>query len=257
MQYLRRESNRIRGPREVAERLDLTLPCPDASGVIELDAVEKVYETGRKRTVALAGVSLRIAPGEYVAVMGPSGSGKSTLLHLAGALDLPTAGQVRINGRSTTEMSDDERAMARRMEIGFVFQFFNLLPTLTLEQNVALPMLLAGHRLRSSRSQVSALLERVGLGARHSALPDELSGGEMQRAAIARALVAEPEMILADEPTGNLDSGTGQEIIRLFGELAQHNGRTVVIVTHDAAVAAHAQRVIRLRDGQVESDRSS
>jgi len=222
--------------------------------MIRMDRVTKVYDTGRKRTVALDGLDLHIERGEFVAVMGPSGSGKSTLLHLAGALDLPTSGSVHIEDRNTSEISDDDRSRIRRSTLGFVFQFFNLLPTLTLEQNVALPELLDGKSLSEVRPRVADLLDRIGLRQRLTALPDELSGGEMQRVAIARALVRNPPVLLADEPTGNLDSATGHAIMSFISEVTKAEGKTVVMVTHDAVVASFAQRIVRLRDGRIEED---
>ncbi len=222
--------------------------------MIRLVGISKVYESGRKVTTALRDVTLEIGRGEFVAIMGPSGSGKSTLLHLAGALDLPTAGEVYIHGRSTTRLSEDERAAVRRTQIGFVFQFFNLLPTLTIEQNVALPELLGGRRLTAVRPRVSELLERIGLSDRAAARPNELSGGEMQRVAVARALMTDPPILLADEPTGNLDSATGGQIMGFVTELAARSGKTVVIVTHDVNVAAFAERVVHLRDGALTTE---
>ncbi len=225
--------------------------------MIRLERVSKIYDTGKKRTWALRDLSLEIDPGEFVAVMGPSGSGKSTLLHLAGALDLPSAGAVHIDGRATADMTDDQRAALRRTKIGFVFQFFNLLPTLTLEQNLAMPRLLDGERLARVRPRVAELFERIGLTERLDALPDELSGGEMQRVAIARALLCDPPILLADEPTGNLDSATGQSIMQFVADIAASDGKTVVIVTHDPSVAAAAQRIVRLRDGRLDTDSSA
>jgi putative ABC transport system ATP-binding protein len=179
--------------------------------------------------------------------MGPSGSGKSTFLHLAGALDLPSSGAVLIKDTDTSAMSDTERTLLRRRRLGFIFQFFNLIPTLTVHENVGLPLLLDGDKISSVREKVSGLLERVGLGARQVHLPEELSGGEMQRVAIARSLVHDPEILLADEPTGNLDSATGTEIMELLQGVASESNKTIVMVTHDARVAGYADRTLHLR----------
>ena len=202
------------------------------------------------------GFSTTVAEGEFVAVMGPSGSGKSTFLHLAGALDLPTSGTVRVKDVDTSAMSDTQRTLLRRRKLGFVFQFFNLIPTLTVHENVGLPLLLEGEKISSVRAKVDGLLERVGLGQRQVHLPEELSGGEMQRVAIARSLVHDPELILADEPTGNLDSATGTEIMELLQEVASENGKTIVMVTHDARVAEYANRTLHLRDGKLDESAS-
>jgi putative ABC transport system ATP-binding protein len=221
--------------------------------MMELQEVTKVYQQGRRVVHALRGMSLTIAGGEFVSIMGPSGSGKSTLMHLLGALDTPTSGKALFGGHDLRALSDRERTLLRRTRIGFVFQFFNLLPTLTAAENVALPLLLAGQgRGRGLRAALTAL-ETVGLADRHEHFPEELSGGEMQRVAIARALVTEPEAVLCDEPTGNLDSATSQEILGLLRGLPQAGRRAVVMVTHDAQAAAHADRIVRLRDGRVES----
>jgi putative ABC transport system ATP-binding protein len=194
-------------------------------------------------------VTETIGPGELIAVTGPSGSGKSTFLHLAGGLDLPTAGDVLIGGVSTRGMSDRDLSEVRRRKIGFVFQFFNLVPTLSVLENVSLPRLIAGERAEDVRGEVDRLLAEVGLAERAPHLPEELSGGEMQRVAIARALITNPEIVLADEPTGNLDSETGRGILALLESVAAR--RTVVIVTHDEAAARIARRRIRLRDGRL------
>jgi len=219
---------------------------------VRLENVVKSYGRGETAVRAVAGVSLAIAPREFVAIVGPSGSGKSTLLHLMAGLDLPDAGQVFVGGKSLQALSDDAVTVLRRRQIGVVFQFFNLLPMLTAEENVALPLVLDGVRLRAARPRARAMLERVGLGHRARHRPDQLSGGEMQRVAIARALVTGPLVLLADEPTGNLDSHTGEEILALVREMAERHGQAVVMVTHDARAAAHAQRVLAMRDGQVE-----
>jgi len=198
--------------------------------------------------VALAGVTLEVESGEFVAVVGPSGSGKSTLLHLAGGLDQPDGGRVRVNGRDLADTSVGERAELRRRQIGFVFQFFHLLPTLSVAENVSLPLLLDGRR---DDDRVTALLERVGLADRARHLPGELSGGEMQRTAIARALVAGPGLILADEPTGNLDSATGEEVFDALISQVREASATLVMVTHDATAASRADRTLRLSDGRL------
>jgi putative ABC transport system ATP-binding protein len=201
---------------------------------------------------ALDGVSLEIETGEFVAVMGPSGSGKSTFLSLAGLLDVPTSGDVRIDGRSTRSLSEAERTLWRRKRIGFVFQFFNLLPTMTIEQNVALPMLLDGRGVRDVQASALEWIERVGLRKRAAHLPEEMSGGELQRAALARALVSDPQILLADEPTGSLDSATGDAVMTLIRDLARQDGRTVVLITHDRHVADYASRLLKLKDGRVD-----
>ena len=214
----------------------------------------KSYRQGEAEVKALAGVTIDVAAGEFVAIVGPSGSGKSTLLHLMGGLDAPTSGDVLIDGASIARMSDDEVTIFRRRAIGFVFQFFNLLPTLSAEENVALPLLLDGKRPRDVRDRVAAALEAVGLAHRRGHRPDEMSGGEMQRAAIARALVIEPKVILADEPTGNLDSATGEQILELIRKANHERGATVVMVTHDAKAATRGSRLVTMRDGVVVGD---
>ena len=222
--------------------------------MLSVRGVTKGYRQGDAEVKALAGVSLDIARGEFVAVVGPSGSGKSTLLHLMGGLDAPTEGDVLIDGASIARMSDDEVTIFRRRAIGFVFQFFNLMPTLSAEENVSLPLLLDGQRPRAIRARVEAALDAVGLAHRRTHRPDELSGGEMQRVAIARALVIEPKLILADEPTGNLDSATGEQILALIAGANRDHGATIVMVTHDAKAAAHARRVVTMRDGVIVGD---
>ncbi|MCS6851357.1 MAG: ABC transporter ATP-binding protein [Gemmataceae bacterium] len=222
--------------------------------MLELEAVSKVYAQGRRVVHAVRDVSLRISAGEFVVIMGPSGSGKSTLLHLLGALDTPTTGRALFQGRDLQEMSDRERSVLRRTKIGFVFQFFNLLPTLTAVENVALPLLLGGVGRRQAEARAEAALEAVGLGGRRSHLPDELSGGEMQRVAIARALVGDPDAVLCDEPTGNLDSAHSAEVLRLLRRLPEPGRRAVVMVTHDAAAAAIGDRIIHIRDGRIDAD---
>jgi ABC-type lipoprotein export system ATPase subunit len=222
--------------------------------LLELRQVVKHYRRGAEDVVALAGVDLAVGAGEAVAIVGPSGSGKSTLLHLAGGLDAPDAGTVHIDGRSLVGLSLAERARLRRRDVGFVFQFFHLLPSLTVAENVELPLLLDGRRGRAARTTVAGVLDRVGVGHRASHLPGELSGGEMQRAAIARSLVCGPRLVLADEPTGNLDSVTGRAVLDLLSSLVSEAGTTLVVVTHDEAAAARTGRVVRLRDGHLVTD---
>ena len=223
--------------------------------MMELQEVTKIYEQGRRSVQAVRGVSLKIADGEFVSIMGPSGSGKSTLLHLLGALDTPTTGRALFHGRDLQSMSDAERSLLRRGQIGFVFQFFNLLPTLTCMENVALPLMLAGQRRAQARTLAMASLERVGLLDRADHFPEEMSGGEMQRVAIARALVAEPEAVLCDEPTGNLDSASSKEILSLLRELPEKGRRAVVMVTHDSQAAAYGDRIVQIRDGLISGIR--
>lgn len=214
--------------------------------LLELENVTKVYLLGSQRLEVLKRVSLAINEGEFVAIMGPSGSGKSTLMHIVGCLDVPTEGRYRLDGREVSRLRGSELARLRLMSVGFIFQSFNLLPRLTALQNVALPLMYSGARDRVHRA--SGALERVGLGGRLGHKPTELSGGEMQRVAIARALVNEPKVILADEPTGNLDSRSGVEILKLFHELHEQ-GRTIVMVTHDEHLARSAQRLVTIHDG--------
>ncbi len=223
--------------------------------MIEFRDVRKTYVQGARRVVALDGVSLSIPRGSFASVMGPSGSGKSTLLHLAGGLDLPDGGEVLLDGRSTSAMDDDALTLLRRRRLGFVFQFFNLLPSLTVAENVALPLLLEGGSRPDAARRAAELLARVGLADRATHHPDELSGGEMQRTALARALAADPPLLLADEPTGNLDSATGRAILDLLRDVVRKDGRTLLMVTHDSAAAAFGDLVITLRDGRVESER--
>ncbi|HKS17161.1 MAG TPA: ABC transporter ATP-binding protein [Planctomycetota bacterium] len=222
--------------------------------MIEFRDVRKTYLQGTREIAALDGVTLRIARGGFTCLMGPSGSGKSTFLHLAGGLDLPTSGDVLLEGQSTRSRDDDALSLLRRRRLGFVFQFFNLIPSLSVAENVALPLLLEGVRQAEVDRRVAPLLERVGLAGRSGHAPAELSGGEMQRTAIARALVADPAIVLADEPTGNLDRATGRGILELLHAVSKDDGRTVVVVTHDPSSAEFADRVIGLRDGRVESD---
>jgi putative ABC transport system ATP-binding protein len=224
-----------------------------SDAVIQLTDLRRQYDMGGEIIHALRGVSLSIRRNEYVAIMGPSGSGKSTLMNLLGCLDTPDGGEYWLNGQEVSRLSDDALARVRNREIGFVFQTFNLLPRATALQNVELPMVYAGASARERRTRAAEALTRVGLGERMDHRPNELSGGQRQRVAIARALVNRPSILLADEPTGNLDSTTSTEIMRVFGQL-QAQGQTVILVTHEADIAAHAHRVVTLRDGRLESD---
>lgn len=214
--------------------------------------VHKLYKQGQNEITALAGVSLDIPKGEFAVIMGPSGSGKSTLLHLIGGLDRPTQGEILVDGRIISQMADDELTLFRRVSIGFIFQFFNLLPTLTAEENVILPLVLDGRSKSQASVRAALLLERVGLKQRQNHLPEEMSGGEIQRLAIARALAFDPPILLADEPTGNLDSKTGDAILQMIREINQEEGCTVVMVTHNQEAAAYGRRIIYLRDGLIE-----
>jgi putative ABC transport system ATP-binding protein len=224
------------------------------SELIRIRDLAREYQMGEERILALQGVTLDIRRNEYVAIMGPSGSGKSTMMNLLGCLDTPSGGEYWLNGQEVSRLSDDELARVRNREIGFVFQTFNLLPRATALHNVELPLVYAGARGRERRERAAAALARVGLEHRMEHRPNELSGGQRQRVAIARALVNDPSILLADEPTGNLDSVTSEEIMRVFGDL-HAAGQTVIMVTHEPDIAAHAERVVLLRDGRVESDR--
>jgi putative ABC transport system ATP-binding protein len=218
---------------------------------ISMKQVTKVYALSRVEVHALRGVDLDVEKGEMVAVTGASGSGKSTLLHVVGALDLPTTGEISVLGEDLRAMSDDRLSAFRRRKLGFVFQFFNLLPTLSACENAALPLLLEGVPRRDALARGAALLSKVDLAERLDHRPDELSGGQQQRVALARALVAEPELLLADEPTGNLDSEAGARVLDLIDAARRERGLTVVLVTHDPSVAARADRIVRLHDGRV------
>jgi putative ABC transport system ATP-binding protein len=222
-----------------------------APSIVETQKLTKVYGQGAAAVTALESVTLTVAPGELVAVMGPSGCGKSTLLHLIGGLDQPTSGRVLLDGQDLAAMNDDDLTRLRRRRIGFVFQFYNLLPLLGAAENAALPLFLDGVRQAEARSRAETWLRRVGLGDRLDHRPDQLSGGQQQRVAIARALITEPALILADEPTGNLDSRAGDDIAALLRQISVAWGRTVLVVTHDPRMASHAARVISLQDGRI------
>ena len=224
--------------------------------LIEVTDLEKDYPTGAGVFQALRGVSLGIAVGEFVAIMGASGSGKSTFMNLLGCLDRPTRGVYRLSGQEVSRLSSDQLAALRNREIGFVFQGFNLLPKLSALDNVALPLLYAGMGREARRRQAQAMLERVGLGERSHHTPLQLSGGQQQRVAIARALASRPRIILADEPTGNLDSETSRQVMEFFSQLNREEGITLVLVTHETDIAAYAQRRIRFQDGRVVEDRT-
>ncbi len=224
--------------------------------LIELAGLWKTYDTGEVSVDALRGVDLAVERGEYVAIMGPSGSGKSTLMHILGCLDSPTRGSYRLDGEEVSRLSAGRLAVVRNRFIGFVFQNFNLLPRATLLRNVELPLLYGGVEREKRRAQAQQMLDQVGLGDRGRSLPNQLSGGQRQRAAIARALVTEPALLLADEPTGNLDQTTGGEVMDIFDAL-NGCGQTVILVTHDPQVAAHARRVVRIVDGQIAHDQET
>lgn len=221
--------------------------------IIDIKAITRDFQLGNETVNVLKGIDLLINKGEYVALMGPSGSGKSTLMNILGCLDTPTSGSYILNGKQVSEMHDDELAEIRNKEIGFVFQTFNLMPRTTALDNVALPMVYAGFSKSERNERATEVLTQVGLADRMDHKPNQLSGGQRQRVAVGRALVNKPSIILADEPTGNLDSKTSVEIMKLFGEI-HANGNTVILVTHEEDIAAHAHRIIRLRDGVIEND---
>lgn len=221
--------------------------------IIQLDKICKSYFLGKNELQVLKGLDLTINQNEYVALMGPSGSGKSTLMNILGCLDTPTSGQYVLNGQDVSKMEDDELADVRNKEIGFVFQQFNLMPRLSAQENVGIPLIYAGISKKEREERAREMLEKVGLGDRSDHRPNELSGGQCQRVAIARALINRPAIILADEPTGNLDTKTSEEIMEMFATI-HASGNTVVLVTHEEDIAEHALRIVRLRDGVIESD---
>jgi putative ABC transport system ATP-binding protein len=222
--------------------------------LVIVDRVEKVYVTGQRTVAALRGVSLEVLPGEFVALMGPSGCGKSTLLHLIGGMDRPTRGRVLFDGAALETLNETALAQFRRRRVGFVFQLFNLLPTLTVLENTALPLALDGVNDRDAHARARTLLKRVGLQPRTSHFPAELSGGEMQRVAVARAVVSRPALVAADEPTGSLDSDNGRQVMELLRDLNRELGLTILLATHADEAARYAQRIVRLRDGVIERE---
>jgi putative ABC transport system ATP-binding protein len=224
--------------------------------LIDIRDITKVYEMGEEKVHALSGVTVGVERGEYVAIMGPSGSGKSTLMNLIGCLDTPSSGSYVLNGKEVARMTDDELAAIRNQEIGFVFQTFNLLPRTSALQQVELPLVYGGVSRKDRRERAIKALNAVGLADRMNHTPNEMSGGQRQRVAVARALINDPSILLADEPTGNLDSQTGAEIMALFAEL-NARGNTIVLVTHEEDIAAHARRIVRLKDGKVRDDQPS
>ena len=222
--------------------------------MIDVIAAARTYRQGRRIIEAVRGVTLRVETGEFVTIMGPSGSGKSTLMHLMGALDTPTAGRILFEGRDLTAMTDKQRSLFRRDRVGFVFQAFNLLPTMTAAENVALPLLLGGTNRTAAIAKAMIALSRVGLANRADHFPDEMSGGEVQRTAVARAVVGNPAVVLCDEPTGNLDTKASRDVLQLLADLPEAGKRAVVMVTHDPNAAAVGTRIVHVRDGLVEAD---
>lgn len=220
--------------------------------ILSLNNVRKRYAGGESVVEAVRGVTLSLAAGDFVALMGPSGCGKSTLLHLCGAMDRPSEGELTIEGTDIRRLNDDQLTALRRKRLGFVFQFFNLLPTLTVRENIELPLLLGGGEAVEAARQAATLAERVGLGHRLGHYPQQLSGGEMQRAAIARAVIHQPALLIADEPTGNLDSGNGEKVLELLRELNRDLGLTILMATHSNETASIASRLVRMRDGLIE-----
>jgi putative ABC transport system ATP-binding protein len=223
------------------------------TAIIDMEAIHKVYDTGKVKVEALKGIDLKVQSGEFVAVVGPSGSGKSTLMNLIGCLDTPSDGRYRLGGEDVSKFTRDELADVRNRRVGFVFQGFNLLPQITAFENVELPLLFGGVAPKKRRERVEQLLSRVGLADRMEHKPTELSGGQMQRVAIARALAMQPDVLLADEPTGNLDSSAGGDIMELFSELWRQ-GSTVVVITHDKSLARRAGRIVEIHDGRIVRD---
>lgn len=221
---------------------------------VEVKDVYKIYDRGKAKFRALNGISLSIKQGEFLSVMGPSGSGKSTLLHLMGALDTPTAGDVLIDGVALSSLTDDGLSRIRRERMGFIFQQFNLLPTLTAHENVLLPLLIAGRMTTEAERYVDEIVDSMGLASFKEHLPEEMSGGQMQRVGIARSLAIRPSLVLADEPTGNLDSKTSEEILTLLKDCQERFDQTIVMVTHDAKAAAYGDRIIRLKDGRIDEE---
>jgi putative ABC transport system ATP-binding protein len=219
--------------------------------IIESVALNKTYTMGRVDVEVLKDINITIDEGEFVSIMGPSGSGKSTLLYLIGGLDKPTSGRIRIKGREMADMKDEEESKLRRQEIGFIFQFYNLIPNLNVEENIMLPILLDGKKLKDYKKELDNILEIVGLTDRRHHTPRELSGGQQQRVAIARALINEPDIILADEPIGNLDSKTGMEVMELLARINKEKGKTIIQVTHSKEAAEYGQRIINVKDGKV------
>ncbi len=222
--------------------------------VLQADDLKKQYQLGSNRVDALAGVDFLVDKGEFVAIMGPSGSGKSTLLHMIGGLDHPSGGEVLLAGTRLSQMNDKKVTLLRRRNIGFVFQFFNLLPTLSAEENITLPLLIDGKNLKAYQPRINSLLQLTGLSDRRGHKPEQLSGGEQQRVALARALITEPAILLADEPTGNLDSKTGTAIMELLRQSCDQLEQSIVVVTHDPRAAAYADRVVFLRDGRLDGE---
>jgi len=222
--------------------------------IIETESVSKQYRMGSAIVQAISEIDFSVEEGEFVSVMGPSGSGKSTMLHILGGIDRPTAGDVILTGKRYSQLSDKELTLIRRMRIGFVFQFFNLLPTLTTAENVFLPLLIDGVSRSECRLRAEELLQLVGLRERRDHKPDQLSGGEQQRVAIARALVTKPDIVLADEPTGNLDSRSGEDIVKLLRQACFETGQTIVMVTHDSHASSHANRIVFIKDGRIEGE---
>jgi putative ABC transport system ATP-binding protein len=222
--------------------------------IIESVGLGKTYAMGSVEVEVLKDINIKIDQGEFVSIMGPSGSGKSTLLYLIGGLDKPTSGRILIKGRGIAEMKDEEESRLRRQDIGFIFQFYNLIPNLNIEENILLPILLDGKKLKNYRSELDEILEIVGLSDRRRHTPRELSGGQQQRVAIARALINEPDIILADEPIGNLDSKTGMEVMELLARINREKGKTVIQVTHSNEAAEYGQRIIHVKDGKVSEE---